>query len=180
VKNDMNGVKICCRCGETKSLTEFGKDSRRKDGLKSFCKKCHNTYNKKYPRPSTYAHDYYQKNKEKMVEDQRIYRKVHPDVHKKSSKKYRDKLIMEALVHYGGDPPKCACCGEMIIKFLCIDHINGKGNEHRKLIAKNLYLWLKEQGYPEGYQVLCYNCNCGRARNNGICPHKGEKKETEI
>jgi hypothetical protein len=22
-----------------------------------------------------------------------------------------------------------------------------------------------------GFQVLCWNCNCGRAFNNGICPH---------
>jgi hypothetical protein len=21
--------------------------------------------------------------------------------------------------------------------------------------------------------VLCYNCNCGRERNGGICPHTG-------
>lgn len=23
------------------------------------------------------------------------------------------------------------------------------------------------------YQLLCFNCNCGRHRNGGVCPHKG-------
>jgi hypothetical protein len=23
--------------------------------------------------------------------------------------------------------------------------------------------------------VLCYNCNCGRARNGGVCPHQQKK-----
>jgi len=168
----MNGVKKCCRCGETKSINEFGKDVRRKDGLKSFCKKCHNVYNKKYLRPITYLRDYYAKNKKKMLSNQKEYGKIHPEVHKKSSKKYRYNLIIEGLKHYGGNPPKCACCGETEIKFLTIDHINGFGNRHRKQIKKNLYLWLKENGYPkEGFQVLCFNCNMGKNRNDGICPH---------
>ena len=31
---------------------------------------------------------------------------------------------------------------------------------------------LKRQGWPkDGYQLLCANCNQGRARNGGVCPH---------
>jgi hypothetical protein len=26
--------------------------------------------------------------------------------------------------------------------------------------------------FPPGFQLLCSNCNHGRARNGGICPHK--------
>ena len=32
-----------------------------------------------------------------------------------------------------------------------------------------------ENNYPDGFQILCYNCNCGRAfnrDNHNICPHK--------
>ena len=25
---------------------------------------------------------------------------------------------------------------------------------------------------PDTIQILCFNCNCGRARNGGICPHE--------
>lgn len=71
---------------------------------------------------------------------------------------------------------ECKCCGETERGFLTVDHVNGGGNKNRK---KHHYAWRKfcrdieESGFdPKLYQVLCYNCNCGRARNEGICPHK--------
>jgi len=33
-----------------------------------------------------------------------------------------------------------------------------------------MYRWLKKQGYPKGYQVLCFNCNFASAW--GVCPHQ--------
>ena len=30
--------------------------------------------------------------------------------------------------------------------------------------------WLKRNGYPAGYQVLCFNCNFAKHRK-GACPH---------
>lgn len=84
---------------------------------------------------------------------------------------YRQKLRLQVLVHYGGDPPKCACCGESEYRFLTIDHINNDGYKegHKR---SHIFSQLKRNNYPKGYQVLCYNCNCGRAHNNGVCPHK--------
>lgn len=35
-----------------------------------------------------------------------------------------------------------------------------------------IYRWLKDQGFPEGFRVLCHNCNQGRESNGGICPHR--------
>lgn len=26
-------------------------------------------------------------------------------------------------------------------------------------------------GFPAEYQILCFNCNIGRSRNGGRCPH---------
>jgi len=63
---------------------------------------------------------------------------------------------------YGG---KCACCGFDQPNALVIDHINGGGNKHRKEIGPLLYRWLKEQGYPSGFQVLCANCNMSKSNN---------------
>lgn len=78
-----------------------------------------------------------------------------------------------ALAEYGD---KCKCCGETTQRFLTIDHINGKGSEHRKKIGRPasyaFYTWLRLNGYPKGFQVLCWNCNCGRHFNGGVCPHK--------
>ena len=68
----------------------------------------------------------------------------------------------------------CKCCGESNSAFLVLDHVNGNGNKHRKEIgtsSTNLQLWLKKNNYPEGFQVLCYNCNNAKYYK-GICPHK--------
>jgi hypothetical protein len=48
------------------------------------------------------------------------------------------------------------------------------GAEHRKQIGKstNIYRWLIREKYPTGFQVLCFNCNCGKAFNKGTCPHE--------
>ena len=84
------------------------------------------------------------------------------------------RLRREALTHYSQGTMKCACCGEGMIRFLCIDHVNNDGAEHRREIGRttNIYRYLIKENFPEGYQVLCFNCNCGKAYNYGICPHK--------
>jgi hypothetical protein len=75
----------------------------------------------------------------------------------------------EVIEHYGG---KCACCGVVDLVFLAIDHVNGGGNAHRKEVGAGyrMYRWLKVNGYPDGYRVLCHNCNF--AEHNGGCPHR--------
>lgn len=87
-------------------------------------------------------------------------------------------VFLEALNQYGG--PVCRCCGETNIFFLTLDHVNSDGAEHRRetggVTGKNLAWWLKKHDYPAGFQVLCFNCNCGRARNGGVCPHHGDAK----
>lgn len=71
---------------------------------------------------------------------------------------------------YGGYT--CKCCGETEKAFLTIDHINGGGSKHRKEVGQsNIYRWLKQNNYPEGFQVLCMNCQWGK-KNCGICPHQ--------
>jgi hypothetical protein len=70
------------------------------------------------------------------------------------------------------------CCGETEPLFLTLDHINGGGNKHRREIKESgkgsgsFYEWLKRNGYPPGFQVLCQNCNVGKWRNGGVCPHQ--------
>ena len=93
--------------------------------------------------------------------------------HKQSAAAVKDLV----LKHYSNGKPQCACCGESIYDFLAIDHINGGGNAHRKAVTKGhgsteFYRWLIKNNLPEGYQVLCHNCNYGKWRNNGVCPHK--------
>jgi len=93
--------------------------------------------------------------------------------------RHNTKVRFEVYAHYSSTViPSCACCGEQELLFLTIDHINNNGAQERKQLhnGKNIgsafYDWLKKQGYPEGYQLLCFNCNLGKHRNKGICPHK--------
>lgn len=60
------------------------------------------------------------------------------------------------LEHYGGI---CACCGEPQSEFLAIDHIEGGGAQHKKTFKGPLTRWLYKNGLPDGFRVLCHNCN---------------------
>ena len=59
----------------------------------------------------------------------------------------------------------CRWCGQGDQDVLTIDHINNDGAEHRKAFGgrvfggRALYNWLVKNDYPEGFQVLCFNCN---------------------
>lgn len=84
----------------------------------------------------------------------------------------RDELIN----YYSNGTNECACCGEKEPMFLSLDHINNDGYIHRKEIGgygSVFYRKIKNEGFPEGLQVLCFNCNMGKMRNKGQCPHKG-------
>lgn len=65
---------------------------------------------------------------------------------------------LDCLIHYGGNPPKCARCGYSDIRSLCIDHIKGGGNKERRGHGRFERILVKKN-FPEGYQVLCANCN---------------------
>lgn len=88
-------------------------------------------------------------------------------------RKRRRKLREEVLLAYSPDGPKYACCGIAVFEFLVMDHIDGGGNRHIKEIGCEIYSWLKKNGFPAGFRVLCDNCNSSRGRY-GYCPHERE------
>jgi hypothetical protein len=76
---------------------------------------------------------------------------------------------------YGGH--RCSCCGETEPMFLSIDHVENDGASERKSgkysgSGTGFYLWLCKNKFPLGYQVLCMNCNTGKHKNGGVCPHQ--------
>jgi hypothetical protein len=93
------------------------------------------------------------------------------------AKARRDALRAELIAAYGG---KCECCGERQPLFLTIDHVNNDGAAHRRFLREEnrttpselVIRDLKARGWPKDVRLLCYNCNCGRARNGGVCPHQ--------
>jgi len=90
------------------------------------------------------------------------------------TKRNQDRVRREVYEAYG---TVCACCGEAQPMFLSIDHINNDGAEERRSgkygsSGTAFYLWLRKNSFPAGYQVLCMNCQVGKHRNNGVCPHQ--------
>lgn len=88
-------------------------------------------------------------------------------------KVYVERLRSIVIWHYSFGTYKCACCGCNDIRFLEINHVEGKGNEHRKSIGtySGFDKWLIKNNLPGGFDVLCSNCNSGKFRNGGVCPH---------
>ena len=72
--------------------------------------------------------------------------------------RHRRRLKEEVLTYYGGGKLACVRCGFEDVRALTIDHINNDGSGKRKRIGYHFYHWLKAEGYPEGYQTLCMNC----------------------
>lgn len=83
------------------------------------------------------------------------------------------RLRQYVLDHYGN---KCACCGETIQMFLSVDHVDNNGVEHSLKEGvrggHDMYRWLMINDFPDGFQLLCRNCNWGKHVNGGVCPHK--------
>lgn len=106
--------------------------------------------------------EYYKKNKKRMLKAQSILRKTR---------------YYKIIERYCNGIVECACCGEKERKFLTLDHINGDGYIHRKEIkgTTTMYRWIVKNNYPPIFQVLCMNCNWGKAQNK-VCPHKIKKK----
>ena len=129
---------------------------------------------------------YYQKNKEHIREHNKDYRLAnkgklsvyshtdyerHKGARLANGKRHRQKLRREIIEHYGN---VCACCGENKLEFLCIDHIEGNGNKHRREVrgtGTRFYYWIRENNFPNILRVLCHNCNMSLGFY-GYCPHK--------
>lgn len=74
------------------------------------------------------------------------------------------------------------CCGEGNVEFLTLDHIEGNGHAERLANPRRgvqFYGWLIRQGYPKGYRILCFNCNCARGIH-GYCPHERQKEGLKL
>jgi hypothetical protein len=112
----------------------------------------------------------------RRAERQRVRYHADPDRHKRTQREGLAELRVRGLIHYAGDPPRCACCGEFDTTFLTFDHVDGGGAQHRKTDpgAKELTRWLHKRGFPDGFRVLCFSCNGARhiRSGDGRCPHE--------
>jgi hypothetical protein len=113
---------------------------------------------------------YYRRNHAARLAAAAKYVRTHKVEIAARNKAQRVKDKIDAMNHYGGT--QCACCGESNIKFLTLDHKKNDAKSYPLAARTNPYAWLRQRGYPDiALRVLCYNCNCGRDKNGGICPH---------
>jgi hypothetical protein len=144
-------------------------------------------YNKKYSQEPEVVkkRKIYQANRRQMSEVIDYHKKYEKDNRKilnQNSRYYNEDKRFEVCLtyskrHSNSDIPCCRCCGENTdVRFLAIDHIQGRKNLSKKetgLGGDRLILFLKKNNYPEGYQVLCHNCNSAKGHSkDNTCPHE--------
>ena len=109
--------------------------------------------------------------KETYLAQRRLHYRLNKGRILADNKARKASIKQEIFNHYGN---KCVCCGESHIEFLCIDHINGGGIQHRKYInthgGTEFYAWLKQNNFPLGFRTLCHNCNFAITAFR-YCPH---------
>jgi hypothetical protein len=131
-----------------------------------------------------YNRQYYESHKDEIRKQQADYhrkwyaqnKETHREYNKKWShenkglvKEYNRKGLLNLkvevfLVYSHTDPPQCANpYGQhkepyTDLRALTLDLISGGHSEKGLPTGKALYFKLKREGYPEGWQVLCMNC----------------------
>lgn len=149
-------MKTCGRCRQAKSLAEFTPSARLRSG--TWCNPCMAVSNK--------ARWHHLKQNADYTASRRADLRRNYQMRK-----------LDAIRLLGS---ACRCCDETRPQFLQIDHINNDGAEHRRALGTGggshvvLYSQIRE-GKTSGLQLLCANCNWGKARNGGICPHEEER-----
>ncbi len=92
--------------------------------------------------------------------------------HKATRKRWYEKLRLQVIKGLGG---RCECCKEKNEKFLTLDHRNNDGYKDKRP-SMTILRQLVRDGFPRNVlRLLCFNCNCGRAKNGGVCPHRKAK-----
>jgi hypothetical protein len=143
----LENLKLCLRCGPERgpiSILEFHPHGTTKDRLQNECKSCRN-----------------ERRREARKEKRGYYateRERGHDAHLLASRRLYYRYKAKVFAHYGGEHPACKC-GFDDPRALSIDHVDGGGSQHRKTLKGiSIHKWLVAQGYPEGFQILCMNC----------------------
>ena len=183
--------KKCSQCNIEKDVFEFPSAKRGLHKVHSWCKLCHKEYtqkrrdkNKASYQPGMVSAAICSRCKRELPAEKFTIARDRPnglgfycrECYARKHLEWR----MQILRHYTNGNLECACCGETHPEFLSIDHIEGGGRKQRAEIKKQgslaFYIWLRNQRFPPGYQVLCHNCNQAKGFY-GICPHQRIIKE---
>lgn len=139
---------------------------------------------------TAYMRDWRSKNRQHHNAACRAYRKKNRDRLNQRLRDDRAALRRQVLKRYSDGRPQCSCCGTEYYPFLTLDHINKDGANHRETVTGNrrstgrrFWAWIIKNGFPPGFRVLCYNCNCSAAYHSDInqcgCPFGPDKQMAE-
>jgi hypothetical protein len=150
-RNEDN-FKVCIKCNKNKPITEYNIRRLNEDGFQNICKIC--------------------KNLEKRTSFQKMYANSSEfrENHNNQNREEAKRLKADVFLHYCENGiVRCANPFNVHLDIitdldlLTLDHINGDGHSEeqrygRRLGGRVFYRQLRKEGYPEGLQVLCWNC----------------------
>jgi hypothetical protein len=157
-------MKICSTCTNKLDYSYFYKSNNTKDGFRYECKSC--VKQKSLKRNTCIKTENTEAVQKKRETNKQWYIKNKERIRAKSKYNHIQQR-KRCITHYGA---ACACCGESTYEFLVIDHINGGGNKQRKEGITKISRWLIANNFPEGFRILCHNCNSALGAY-GYCPH---------
>jgi hypothetical protein len=155
--------KVCPHCKVEKKIEKFARNKYRTDGHSVQCKDCIKAYNQKYYKNYQESDDKEYLTKRTIMNNQANARNL--------------KIKLKVLKYYSHGEMKCAnpyhLHSEEITNhiLLTIDHINGEGykerdNQGKRLGGSAFYRKMVRLGFPEGMQVLCWNCQMYKRHEN--------------
>jgi len=147
--------RVCRKCGKEQLIVDFQWGGT----LQYLCKQCRQARDRAY----------YEQTKEvRNTNRKRVYHADPEHVLKnvrRDSKVYDAVRKLRVLAHYSSGELACVHCGEDDLACLSIDHINGGGQQHRRVVGSHFYAWLIKNDFPDGYQTLCMNCQMRKKHN---------------
>lgn len=161
----------CRVCLEDKPADHFACRSDTRSGRDGRCRECRSSREAEL---RVVRHGGQEGYREHMREQVATHRANDPSYYRKRYEEAR----LAMLTAYGG---ACACCGERRLEFLTLDHIDGVPEHHRwpngkRIMGADLYRRVAAEGFPDDYQLLCWNCNAAKGIY-GECPHVAERRE---
>lgn len=125
-------TKVCNKCGKEKPISEFSRNSRKKDGLQTACKECMAEYNRLH----------YQRNKE-------IY----------SAKAKENVQNIREYIQSIKSQLKCSICGED--RYWCLDFHHTNPSEKEYNISSLVHGGARQKIEEELKKciVVCSNCH---------------------
>lgn len=170
-------MRACRRCGVEKPLEMFSVANAKRGWRRHECKDCERVRHQSYVAASKEAiragkQSYYRANREREIARAGQWAKANPKRRREIALAYYYRMQDAAIRAYGGY--HCCWCGIEEPLVLCIDHVANDGRAHRREIGSmgghRFYKWLRDHDYPDGFQVLCMNCNHAKYRNGGVIP----------